>query len=147
MVLGFRASADGVPGGSGRCGAEAGCDHSVGDDMKALSGLGSDCEEVPGLCERERRDPKREDDLEGVEDATGESPSSYIVVVVGVVNDEHVLVEDILGREGSLRESPGLRRASGTDADEKCPKTLGRHRHEEGVRGSSDDGAGGKSDV
>jgi hypothetical protein len=71
------------------------------------------------VCERARKEPKREEDLDGVEDGGGESPSSYIVVVVGVAKDEHVLVEDILGREPSVRGSPGVKRASGTDADEK----------------------------
>lgn len=65
-----------------------------------------------------------DDAFDGVEDGMGDSRSSYTVVAV-----VKVLVEDMLGRERSSRASLGLSRVSGTEAEGKCPRTVGRHRH------------------
>lgn len=89
---------------------------------------------IPPACERTRSEPKRDGAFDGDVDGAGDSPSSCRDMVVGVVMEEQVLEEEILGRDRdrSVRESPGLKRTSvsGMDADEKCPRTLGRHRHE-----------------
>ena len=106
---------------SGRCGAEAG--RNDGDDAEPRSLLKKGWGTIPPACERTRSEPKRDDVFDGSEDGTGDSPSSCMDMVVGVVMEEQVLEEEILGRdrERSVRESPGLKRTSvsGIDADEK----------------------------
>lgn len=89
---------------------------------------------MPLTCELIRREPKRDDALDGGVEGTGDSPPSWRETVVGVVMEEQVFEEHMLGRDRSVAESPGLIRVSvsGMDADEKWPRTLGRHRHEEG---------------
>jgi len=108
---------------SGRCGAETGyCGRNDGDDAELLSLLKKGWDTIPPACERTRSELKR-DVFDSGEDGTGDSPSSCTDMVVGVVMEEQVLEEEILGREcdRSVRESPGLKCASvsGIDADEK----------------------------
>jgi hypothetical protein len=109
---------------SGRCGAEAGYSgRNDGDDAEPLSLLKKGWDTIPPACERTRSEPKRDDVFDGGEDGTGDSPTLCMDTVVGVVMEEQVLEEEILGRdrERSVRESPGLKRTSvsGIDADEK----------------------------
>lgn len=78
---------------------------------------------MPPACERTRNEPRKDDGFDGGADGRRDSPSSCIDIVVGVVTEEQVLEEDILGRDRdrSVRVSPGLIRVSvsGMDADEK----------------------------
>lgn len=109
---------------SGRCGAEAGyCGRNDGDDAEPLSLLKHGCDISPPACDRTRSEPKRDGVLHGGIDGRGDSRSSCRDMVVGVVMEEQVLEEEILGRDRdrSVRESPGLIRASASeiDADEK----------------------------
>lgn len=61
-----------------------------------------------------------------------------------------MVVEDMLGREELPGESRVLERASPSERDTKCPNTLGRHRHDEGlerVQRSSDRASVTRCDV
>lgn len=109
---------------SGRCGTEAGYSgRNDGDDAELLSLLKQGWDTTPPACERTRSEPKRDEGFDGGIDGTGDSPSSCMDMVVGVVTEEQVVEEDILGRDRdlSVSVSAGLERASisGMDADEK----------------------------
>lgn len=107
---------------SGRCGAEAGYSgRKDGDEADPLSLLKKGWDTIPLACDLTRSEPKRDGGFDGGVDGAGDPPSSWMDMVVGVVVEEQVLEEHILGRDRSVRESPGLRRASvsGIDADEK----------------------------
>lgn len=109
---------------SGRCGAETGYSgRNDGEDAELLSLLKQGWDTIPPACERTRSEPRKDDGFDGSGDGRRDSPSSCIDMVVGVVTEEQVLEEDILGRDRdrSVRVFPGLIRASvsGMDVDEK----------------------------
>lgn len=142
IVLDFRAKGFAKPDGWESCGSDAGNESNVGDEWKLVSDLKSDSEEVTALWERDLKEP-RNSDFWGVE-GTGDVPSSYTILLDWVAYEELVVVEDILGREELPGESRVHERAPPSERDEKCPSTLGRHRHDEelaAAHGSSDRGS------
>lgn len=130
IVLDFRAKEPCKPGNWESSGSDAGDENDVGNE-ESVSVLKSDSEEDTAFWDRDLKDPKKFDFC-GVEGGTCGAPSSYMILVDGVAYEELVVVEDMLGRE-LPGESRVLECASPSERDAKCPNTLGRHRHDEGL--------------
>jgi len=131
-VLDFRASEFEKSDDWESCGSDAGNESNVGDEWELVSVLNNDSEEVIALWERDLNEPKKCD-------FWGRADSSSSLE--WVTYEELVVFEDILGREELPGESRVHERAPLSERDEKCPSTLGRHRHDEGLddaRRSSD---------
>lgn len=131
IVLDFRAKELGKPGGWESCGSDAGKENDVGNE-ELVSVAKSDSEEFTAFWERDLKDPKK-CDFWGIEGGICDAPSSDMTLVDGVAYEELVVVEDMLGREELPGESRVLERVSPSERDTKCPSTLGRHRHDEGL--------------